>query len=129
MTYYINPIWFYLMNVCDGLGTLSSVVGGVFGFGTIALTVLGLFAWACRDEEDEEDEEDWNSFKKHIKLSLIITVVFLSLSCIIPSKETCEEMMIASVVTHENVDQAKDDIKSIVDYVFDRIESNDSESE
>lgn len=121
MTYYINPIWFYLMNVCDGLGTLSSIVGGVFGFGTIALIALGLFAWA--------HEEDWNSFKKHIKLSLIITVVFLSLSCIIPSKETCEEMMIASVVTHENVDQAKDDIKSIVDYVFDRIESNDSEEE
>jgi hypothetical protein len=128
MTYYINPIWFYLMNVCDSLDTLSSIVGGVFGFGTIALIILGLFAWACRDEEDKEDEEDWNSFKKHIKLSLIITAVFLSLSCIIPSKETCEEMMIASVVTHENVDQAKKDVKSIVDYVFDRIE-NDSESE
>jgi hypothetical protein len=37
-------------------------------------------------------------------------------------------MMIASVVTHENVDQAKKDVKGIVDYVFDRIE-NDSESE
>jgi hypothetical protein len=37
-------------------------------------------------------------------------------------------MMIASVVTHENVNQAKDDVKSIVDYVFDRIE-NASESE
>lgn len=129
MTYYINPIWFYLMNVCDSLGTLLGVIGGILVLCSVVLIIMGAFAWACSNEEDEENEEDFNSLKKHIKLSLITAVVFLLLSCAIPSKETCEEMMIASVVTHENVQQAKDDVKSIVDYVFDRIESNDSESE
>jgi hypothetical protein len=70
-----------------------------------------------------------NLLTKYVKPFTVITVIFIFLACAIPSKETCEEMMIASVVTHENVDQAKDDVKSIVDYVFDRIESNDSESE
>ena len=70
-----------------------------------------------------------NMMKKNIKPCAIALVVFSMLGCVTPSKETCEEMMIASVVTHENVDQAKDDVKSIIDYVFDKIENNDSESE
>lgn len=123
MTYYINPIWFYLMNVCGKLGGLSALIACIFGFGAIIMGI-GLMC-----EKSVGDDDMVNLLTKYVKPSIVITIIFLILACAIPSKETCEEMMIASVVTHENVDQAKDNIKSIVDYVFDRIENNDSESE
>lgn len=123
MTYYINPIWFYLMNVCENLSVLSIIIGGIFGFGAIVMTI-GIIV-----NKSEGDDEMCNLLTKYIKPSVIIGVIFVFLACVIPSKETCEEMMIASVVTHENVEQAKNDVKSIVDYVFDRIENNDLEEE
>ena len=123
MTYYINPIWFYLMNVCENISALSMLIGGVFGFGAIVMTI-GIIV-----NKSEGDDEMVNLLTKYVKPSSIVAIVFIFLTCAIPSKETCEKMMIASVITHENVEQAKNDVKSIVDYVFDRIENNDSESE
>lgn len=121
MTYYINPIWFYLMNVCENIDTLSFFIAFIFGVGTIITNV------AIISNKIDGDNEMVNLLTKYVKPFTVIAVIFIFLACVIPSKETCEEMMIASVVTHENVQQTKDDVKSIVDYVFDRIESNDSE--
>lgn len=123
MTYYINPIWFYLIGVCENIGTLSFFIACIFGAGAI---IMGI---AIISNKIDGDDKMVNLLTKYIKPFTVIAVIFIFLACVIPSKETCEEMMIASVVTHENVDQAKDDVKSIVDYVFDRIESEDSESE
>lgn len=36
---------------------------------------------------------------------------------LVPSKETCIEMMVASQVTHENVMATKEEIYEIIDYV------------
>ena len=123
MTYYINPICFYLMNVCENISALLMLIGGIFGFGSIVMCI-GVIC-----NKIDGDDEMVNLLTKYIKPLAIVATVFIFLTCAIPSKETCEEMMIASVVTHENVEQAKDDVKNIIDYVFDRIENNDSESE
>ncbi len=123
MTYYINPIWFYLIGVCEKVFALSSFIACIFGAGTIIISI-GIIS-----NKIDGDDKMVNLLTKYVKPFTIIAVVFMILACAIPSKETCEEMMIASVVTHENVEQAKDDVKSIVDYVFDRIENNDSKSE
>jgi nucleoid DNA-binding protein len=39
-----------------------------------------------------------------------------------PSSQTCEKMLISSVVTHENVESTKEDAKEFVDYLFEKIE-------
>ena len=42
------------------------------------------------------------------------------LFCIIPSKEGVTKMMIASVVTQENVQSVKGDVKELIDYITEK---------
>ena len=129
MTYYINPLWFYLINVIDKINNLSVVL---VGLSIALLVVLGMmflgFYENDYNEKCEEDIKTLNSFKKHIKRLILVTILS-TLACVfIPDKQTCEEMMIASVVTHENVDAVKGDVKELIDYVSDKVEQTESEN-
>lgn len=123
MTYYINPIWFYLMNVSNGIKIFLCVLG-------VLLSIVSLIAFmACTidiDITDLKDEEKkiFNLFKKII----IASIISISIGILIPSKETCVEMMIASQVTHENVAATKEEIYEIVDYITDKV-NEDKEGE
>ena len=109
MTYYINPIWFYLMGVSTGLKIFLGILGG--------LPLIFIFiAWW-----DITDSEILKSFKK----IMIASIITLFISILLPSKETCVEMMVASQVTHENVTATKEEIYEIIDYVTDKVKGED----
>lgn len=116
MTYYINPIWFYLMNLSEGLKTFLCVLGVI----AISVFVFAFITWSVdvtlTDLEDDE-KKILKLFKKVIIASFISSVIGL----FVPSKETCIEMMIASQVTHENVAATKEEIYELIDYVTDKV--------
>lgn len=120
MTYYINPIWFYLMNVSTGMKII------LCGLGTTALvfSAMAFMAWAADvDLIDLKDDE-----KKTFKLfKKIIAAIFITLfiGVLVPSKETCMEMMIASQITHENVTATKEEIYEIIDYVTAKVKGEE----
>lgn len=115
MTYYINPIWFYLMNVSDWMHLLFLILG----FFTIFFGVVAIILYLCVDNDKE---------CIHMWLILIAAgVVATFIGAVIPSKSTCIEMMIASQVTKENVDASREEIYSIIDYVTDKLNSRESE--
>ena len=114
MTYYINPIWFYLMNTCSALRVLLFILGAVAIF-TFIFILLIFFANGCYMDEDEEN------VVKACKKFIICCLIGMTVGVFLPSKETCLEMMVASQVTHENVENVKEEIIEIVDYVTDKI--------
>lgn len=125
MTYYINPIWFYLMNVLGGMKIFLCVLGGI----SLAITVLVLIAWAINGYTDITDlDEDEKKTVKIFKKIIIASIITLLIGILTPSKETCIEMMIASQVTHENVAATKEEIYEIVDYITDKV-NGDKEGE
>ena len=113
MTYYINPIWFYLVGVSTGLKIFLYLAGG---FLTI---VFGIVLASCIFEDwdiTNMDEDEIKSSK--ILRKLIMTgIILIFIGILVPSKGTCIEMMIASQVTHENVTATKEEIYEIIDYV------------
>lgn len=119
MTYYINPIWFYLMNIGDAFKQF------LFIGGTAILIIAGILCviWYVDDgyvnlsDMDDDEKITLKLFKKFIVASIITIVIGI----LVPSKETCIEMMIASQVTHENVTATKEEIYEIVDYVTDKV--------
>lgn len=118
MTYYINPVWFYIMNVSTGLQILFFVIGGV----TTVFTMIATFVWITDCDVNIADMED--DEKKTIgifKKIIIAGIISLFIGILIPSKETCIEMMIASQVTHENVSATKEEIYKIIDYITDKV--------
>ena len=125
MTYYINPIWFYLMNIFEGIKIFLYVLGGF----SLIISGLAFIAWVIEGytditDLDEDEKKIFNLFKKIIIASLIS----LFIGILTPAKETCIEMMIASQVTHESVAATKEEIYEIVDYITDKV-NGDKEGE
>ena len=118
MTYYINPIWFYLMNTFEGIKIFLCVLG-VFSLLISALALIASVVDGGIDITDLDDDEKkiFNLFKKII----IASFISLFIGILTPTKETCIEMMIASQVTHENVAATKEEIYEIVDYITDKV--------
>lgn len=70
MTYYINPMLFFVMNVSAGMRVLLCVLGGV----TLIFSVFAFISWVVDvDITDLEDDEKkiFKSFKKIIIASFI----------------------------------------------------------
>lgn len=120
MTYYINPIYFYLMNVSTGLKTFLFVMGGFAMAMSIIMFVLWL-ADGCGTLNYKEMDDDEKATFKLFKKIIIASIISLFIGILVPSKETCIEMMIASQVTHENVSATKEEIYEIVDYITDKV--------
>lgn len=131
MTYYINPIWFYLMDVCSNLqaafitiAVLTGIIGIVFLITLMCLLSNGY------EFEDEDDAKFLTKVKKGIIVPFILCGVLTVLAVATPSKEGMTKMMIASVITQENVENVKGDVKELVDYVVDKAaEMNESKED
>lgn len=118
MTYYINPIWFYLMNVSTGMKIFLCILGGI----SLVFTIFAIMIWMIEESVDITNlEENEKKIFKLFKNIIIASIISLFIGVFVPSKETCIEMMIASQVTHENVAATKEEIYEIVDYVTDKV--------
>jgi len=122
MTYYINPIWFYLMHVSTGIKIFLCVLGGI----SLVISVLALMAWIFDGYVDMTDlEDDEKKTFKLFKKIMITSIISLFIGILVPSKEVCIEMMIASQITHENITATKEEIYEIVDYVTDKVKGEE----
>lgn len=127
MTYYINPIWFYLMDICDCLKVISIVILGI----SIVALIVEFVNW-INDYTDEFGDyifgKDIKQIPQCVKLikklfisTVIIFIISLLLSITVPTSKTITKMLIASVVTVENVNEAKEDTKELIDYIFEKV--------
>lgn len=124
MTYYINPIWFYLMNVSTGIKIFLYILGGIALF----ICIIGLLIWladGCGILSYKKMDDDEKATLKLFKKVIIAGSMLVFIGILVPSKETCIEMMIASQVTHENVTATKEEIYEIVDYVTDKVKGEE----
>lgn len=122
MTYYINPMWFYLMSVSTGLKIFLCALGII----SLVITAFAIMIWAIEEGVDITNLEEYekNTFKLFKKI-IIASIMSLFIGILVPSKETCVEMMIASQVTHENVTATKEEIYEIVDYITDKVKGEE----
>ena len=117
MTYYINPMWFYLMNVSTGIKAFLCILGGI----SLAVSAAALISFMIDGIDIIDLEDDQKKIIKLFKKIIIVGFISLFIGILVPSKKTCIEMMIASQVTHENVAATKEEVYEIVDYVTDKL--------
>ena len=114
MNYIINPWVFYLLNILENV--VSGIVIALFIFG-IALASYAITWFVELSASYYDGENKYPSplaIVKKWKIPLIICIVVLVLT---PSKETCYKMLIASQVTTENIESAKETVKEVADYI------------
>jgi predicted histidine transporter YuiF (NhaC family) len=114
------------MNVSEGLRLWFLTIGLIL---VIVCSLVGLYMFLFtyesnrsynifRDDKDKDnDNKEIMKLWKVFKRSVIIGILFIFLFILLPSKETCIEMMIASQVTHENVTTVKEEVYTIIDYI------------
>ena len=99
----INPIWFYLVGIAT---TLKIVIA------FIAALIIVIAIVTAMDK----------GFIKEVKRLCIIGSILTILFCLIPSEKTCYQMMVASLVTKDNVEYVTETGKDIVDYIIESVD-------
>lgn len=98
----INPWIFYLISLSDTLKWATGILAGV--------AFIGVFIFY-----------DENS--KYAKRCFIVGCISLVICLFLPSKDICYKMLIASQVTTENIENAKETVKDVVDYIIEATEN------
>ena len=113
MHYIINPWVFYLLGLVDSIGVVCVVFLFLFGI------IFGVYAiiWLVEFYGDDEYLTPMWILKKW-KVPLILTIALL---VFMPSEDTIYKMMLASQVTTENVNTAKETIQDVADYIVDAV--------
>jgi len=114
MNYIINPWVFYLLNILENV--VSGIVIALFIFGIVlaSYAIIWFVELPTSYYDDEDKYPSPLAIVKKWKIPLIICIVVLVLT---PSKETCYKMLIASQVTTENIESAKETVKEVADYI------------
>lgn len=102
----INPIWFYLMSVCEAVKMVA--IFCVF----ISVVLVG----ACIVGMSDEDGEAF--VKQFWKKSVAALCISISVAVLCPSSETLEKMLIAQNVTYERVEQATDVVSDVYEDIM-----------
>lgn len=110
----INPWLFYFVDCLDGVQIVCILVVIAFTFAIVLLTaIIHDLGW--------DEKEELKSAKRTRKIMIFFSILLLIVIPLIPSKETCYKMMVASQITDTNIQKAEDVIKDSVDYIFEKI--------
>lgn len=107
-TMIINPIYIYLINVCNTLQILFGIIGVLYASS-------GLILWLSTI--DMYDDDIITEYKKKAKQLLIPGIILIMIAILLPDKETSYTMLIASQVTTTNIEAATSAAKDIIDYI------------
>lgn len=124
MNYLINPIWFYLISLVDNVRgiTIVAVLITVMAAGVVAI-------WTDDTSVFGSPQEEIIVLKKKIKKFAILFVIESLILIFVPSKSDMEKMLMASYATGENITTATNYGKDLVDYIFNKVNGNEEQTE
>lgn len=110
----INPLWFYLIDTVALLKVIFMATGTIT---IVSLGAISVFSsW---------DIKDFYNFWKY-KIARVIAIVasiLIIVGCLIPSSETAYKMLVASMITPDNIAAVGGTAQDIVDYIVNSIDT------
>lgn len=118
----VSPWLIYLISVINGIRIFAFLLGLMFGLPLLIYFVSDFFNYINEDilfpYQLDEYEELKKRNSKQIKKYFILCLTFILVGLLIPSKETLITMLIANVITPDNINMSNELIKhNIQDYV------------
>lgn len=114
----ISPLAIYLINLMSPLRT-------VFIIATVLFACLGLLFGIDHVEYSSYSSEDKRERAKKslskCKKFCVITVFFMFMSVLTPTKETLIEMIVAQNITVDNINTGEEKLKEAIDYLVDKV--------
>ena len=112
----ISPLWFYLIGIGAGIQVLLGVVGGTIAIA--AGVALMISAIEYYNYNHESSLKIIKISKKYFMIGLMIGFF----AVLIPSKETCYQMIAATVVTPNNIEIVGETTTDIIDYIIESVD-------
>ena len=135
----INPMIFYWMNVLGNLDCGLNIVGIGLTFVLavrVFIYVMGMdelyyyakfkdSSYHVREAEQslENGTKYVNLSAKWLKANIIIIAVCLVITTFIPSRDTMLTMLVADMITYENIELTKDSAVALVDYIVEQVKA------
>lgn len=113
----ISPLWFYLIGIGAGIQVLLGVVGGTIAIA--AGVALMISAIEYYNYNHESSLKIIKISKKYFMIGLMIGFF----AVLIPSKETCYQMIAATVVTPNNIEIVGETTTDIIDYIIESVDT------
>lgn len=118
----VSPWLIYLISVINSIRIFAFILGLVFSIPLLIYFVSDFFN--CINEDIlfpyqlDEYEELKKRNSKQIKKYFILCLTFILVGLLIPSKETLITMLIANIITPDNINMSNELIKhNVQDYV------------
>lgn len=125
MDYIINPTWFYLLQVCEGIRSVVLFFAIIISIATlVCIIVWGVNKWIYHEfpSISSDEEKTFRSLEKTGKPAIIIAAALWILFVIVPSQNTMISMMVAKFATYDNAQWTVDTVKAAVDYIVQAIQ-------
>lgn len=118
----VSPWLIYLISVINSMRIFAFILGLVFSIPLLIYFVSDFFNYINENilfpYQLDEYEELKKRNSKQIKKYFILTIIFILIGLLIPSKETLITMLIANVITPDNINMSNELIKhNVQDYV------------
>lgn len=118
----ISPWLIYLISVINSIRIFAFILGLVFSIPLLIYFVSDFFNYINENilfpYQLDEYEELKKRNSKQIKKYFILCLTFILVGLLIPSKETLITMLIANVITPDNINMSNELIKhNVQDYV------------
>lgn len=110
----VSPLWFYLIDVVTSLRAVSLTTGFLI-WGVLGIASIGILFWSV------DSFKDFWSYK-HTKPIAIAGFISIIIGCLIPCTEAAYQMLIASLVTPDNIAALGDSASNIVDYIIESVD-------
>lgn len=118
MNYIIDPKLVYWISVA------SAVKMFIIGIAIMLLVICTVILISLGIDSQYYEDEEINAKLKPVLRVTIVSIAFIFISLVIPSKETSVEMIVASKVTTESIQATKEEIYNIIDYTVEKIYGN-----
>lgn len=118
----VSPWLIYLISVINSIRIFAFLLGLIFGLPLLIYFVSDCFNSINEDilfpYQLDQYEEIKEKNAKQIKKYFILCLTFILVGLLIPSKETLITMLIANVITPDNINMSNELIKhNVQDYV------------
>jgi len=129
MTYYINPLVFYVIGLITNIQIVCLVVA--IGGGIIWAIGLLVGPMMIEDIADTKEKEDAyrKTFWKWIKRFPLIFLICTGIAVVIPDEGTIYKMMIASKISTDDVDHIVERLDDVVDSIIESKEQADDSAD
>lgn len=109
----INPLWFYLIDIVTSLKVVFLVTGFLIWI-VLCITSLDYWFWSI------DSFKDFCNYK-YTKPIAIMGFIFIIIGCLIPSTKAAYQMLVASILTPDNIAAVGDSASNIVDYIIESV--------